>query len=509
MSHAISAASLSSARTDQAHSPRLLLGLLAMAALVFGWRLWFSSANGFSLFIDEAQYWQWAQAPAWGYYSKPPLVAWLIAASTSVCGNAESCVRLPALLAWPSTGVVVGLLAARLMRRAGHGALATRAGLVSGAVFMSMPGQALSGWILSPDAFLLLAWGLALLALLHALDNPQRRWPWLALGVALGLGTLAKYSMLMFLPGLFWLLALPEHRAHLRHAGPWLALAVLGVMLAPNILWNLQHGFETVRHTAELAGTSADGLFHPRHLLEFSIAQWAIFGLVSFPLLLGLLVKRDAHTRLLRPFVIPYLLAMSTLALVSNANPNWAAAIYVAGSVLVGMWLAQPQRSKWLAAALVLNVALTLAVMHARDIAPHFGVQAHKVNIFSRVEGWRELGAALQPVVGARAGVPVLASDRHLLSLLGYYLSPSPYPVRALDVDGRISHHYDLLARQHGLPQAALWVDDPQRPVPPQLAQHYSQLHELGVVGAAGGRQVRVIRVQGLRDAPSTQVAAP
>ena len=53
---------------------------------------------------DEAHYWDWSRQLDWSYYSKGPLVAWLIHAScwlagdwaTAHCGNAMPAVRLPA-----------------------------------------------------------------------------------------------------------------------------------------------------------------------------------------------------------------------------------------------------------------------------------------------------------------------------------------------------------------------------------------------------------------------------
>src|SRR2546423_7742960 len=48
------------------------------------------------LYPDEAQYWLWSRIPAFGYYSKPPMVAWAIWASTAFGGDTEPWVRLPA-----------------------------------------------------------------------------------------------------------------------------------------------------------------------------------------------------------------------------------------------------------------------------------------------------------------------------------------------------------------------------------------------------------------------------
>ena len=50
-------------------------------------RLLWLAGNPIDLYPDEAQYWLWSRVPAFGYYSKPPLVAWLIALTTAVFGT--------------------------------------------------------------------------------------------------------------------------------------------------------------------------------------------------------------------------------------------------------------------------------------------------------------------------------------------------------------------------------------------------------------------------------------
>ena len=49
--------------------------------------------------VDEAQYWLWGQTPQLGYYSKPPLIAWLLSGSDWLLGSSAAAVRsLSALL---------------------------------------------------------------------------------------------------------------------------------------------------------------------------------------------------------------------------------------------------------------------------------------------------------------------------------------------------------------------------------------------------------------------------
>ena len=55
---------------------------LAGIALVTLWRVALLPFDSADLFVDDAQYWFWGQELAWGYYSKPPLIGWILRAST-------------------------------------------------------------------------------------------------------------------------------------------------------------------------------------------------------------------------------------------------------------------------------------------------------------------------------------------------------------------------------------------------------------------------------------------
>src|SRR5437868_15290096 len=71
--------------------------LVGVAAITAPRLLWLALQPA-DLFPDEAQYWVWSQQLALGYYSKPPLVAWLIASTTGLFGDSEFAVRLSAPL---------------------------------------------------------------------------------------------------------------------------------------------------------------------------------------------------------------------------------------------------------------------------------------------------------------------------------------------------------------------------------------------------------------------------
>ena len=48
--------------------------------------------------VDEAQYWLWSQTPDFGYFTKPPLIAWIIGLAHWLFGHQMWAVRLPACL---------------------------------------------------------------------------------------------------------------------------------------------------------------------------------------------------------------------------------------------------------------------------------------------------------------------------------------------------------------------------------------------------------------------------
>ena len=75
--------------TETGYLLRLLVCLGALLAL----RLVAVYAAKTDLVLDEAQYWTWSRELAFGYFSKPPMIAWVIRGASELCGNSEACIR--------------------------------------------------------------------------------------------------------------------------------------------------------------------------------------------------------------------------------------------------------------------------------------------------------------------------------------------------------------------------------------------------------------------------------
>jgi hypothetical protein len=310
---------------------------------------------------DEAQYWRWGQTFNWGYYSKPPLIAWLIGSVTSLFGDSAWAVRLPAPALHTLTASLL-FLTARQMHDA-------RTGFYAVLIYILMPGVTFSSGLMTTDSILFVFWALSLFALWTLRSgNASPLWA-LGFGLALGAGFLAKYAMIYFLIGLALALITdrPTRKAFTRGH---ILLAVIGTfaLLGPHIAWSLENDLQTLSHTADNANWTG-GLFNPENALKFLVDQMGVFGPVSFLTLLagfGLAFRKHRQTsdqtitRWLLCFILPPLVIILVQAITARAHANWAATAYLAASLLVAHWMtseAKLPKPVWFAAAGTILIA--------------------------------------------------------------------------------------------------------------------------------------------------------
>ncbi len=420
---------------------RVLVGVLC--ALLAA-RIAALAVNRTDLFFDEAQYWFWSLEPAFGYYSKPPLIAWIIGASTAVCGASEFCIRLPSPILHTATALAVCVLGTRLYD--------LRTGVLAAIAFALLPGVSVSSALISTDVPLLLCWALALVAF-AALFTTSAWWPALLLGLAFGLGLNAKYAMAWFLVccGLY-LAATPARRGVLKDARLWVGLALGIVCILPNLAWNQANSFATFSHTADNAKWEGS-LLNPGKALEFFGSQFGVFGPLYFAGLLVIAgrartVRLPEADRLLLAFCLPLVAIITVQAFVSRAHPNWAAPAYVAGVVLVVATLVRDVSWGWLKASYGLHAAILALFVFATSMAGLYTVPLLG-DPMARTLGWRAIADATRAELdrARAAGTPygtVLTDDRSITAELSYYLRDQSTPVLAWRSGSRPHDHFEL-----------------------------------------------------------------
>ncbi|MCS6787416.1 MAG: glycosyltransferase family 39 protein [Thiobacillaceae bacterium] len=454
--------------------------LILLLGLLVAWRIAALLHLDLELYADEAQYWSWSLAPDFGYYSKPPMVAWLIALSTRLLGDGELAVRAATFVLWPATSVWLWLTVRRLF--AGE-PWAAPAALASALAFATLPMTFLGGILITTDAPLLFFWAASLYLLVRTLQGDRWR-DWLGLGLLAGLGLLSKYSMVFFAPALLaYLLASPAQRRLLLTPKPYAAAAVALAVFAPNLVWNARHHYASLQHTAEISQLGRS-LFHPEALLEFFAAQFLVFGPIMLLGLIALALQpriwwMDARLRLLAAFAFVPLAAFLLLALLSRALANWAAFAYAAGSALVvTLWIVRRQ-GRWFKAALIVNLLLGALVYHLPDATRALGLElGRKTDPYARVTGYRALGAEVRRRLAAEPGARLMADDRKSMASLLYYARPESLDAVYYNPSGALDNHYvltrEVAQRPHG---RFLLVTRGREPA--QLARHFAVVERM------------------------------
>lgn len=414
-----------------------LAAFAAVLVALVAWRALVLATNGIDLHPDEAQYVVWSRDPAFGYYSKPPMVAWAIAAMSAVCGEGEACVRF--------AGTLLQAGAAALVAVAGAMLFGARVGFAAGLVYATLPMTSFSSLFVTTDAPLCFFSAAALVFAIRALRD-DRLGDWLGLGASFGLGLMSKYSTgVMVLAWLVFLVVTPARRRLLLSPKHLAAAAVAAAVFLPNLLWNAAYDFPTLKHTAEISQVDRPK-FGFGELGLFVASQLGVLGpLVAIGLAVTLASRwrklADERFRLLAVLFLAPLALFSALAFVSRSNANWAAFALVPGSVLVAGLLLSEDRKRFLAWAIGVNVAIAIVFSHLPHLMRAAGVELKgRSNPLYRVTGWGELGSATRARLDAAPGHVLLTDERLVAAELLYYAKPAAFAV--WNPERRLSDHF-------------------------------------------------------------------
>lgn len=404
--------------------------------------LWFISSGRLDLAPDEAHYWTWSKRLDWSYYSKGPMVAYLIGLSTRLGGDTEFFVRLPAVLLSAGTALVIFLLARRLFQ-------SEWAGLEATLLLAAMPLAEAGSILMTIDAPFVFFWSLTLYLLHRALATDAKQW-WMLAGIGLGLGLLSKYTMAVMVAQSSVYLALSRtRRLYARRPGPYLALGMGILLFAPVVWWNATHDWVSFRHLLGQLGGGKATVTPLKGLPEFVGSQVGVATPVVFGLLMigmwqawgrGLASSREDTSLFLLCASAPLLLLCLIVSVWSNVQANWAAPAYIAAAVATAGWRSTPssdgasskrkRRYRGLFATALLTGFLVSALGYFPHVLASVGVELpSKLDPTSRLQGWRELGQRVSDIHQAmsRSGPTFLLSDRYqIASEIMFYVPTHP-----------------------------------------------------------------------------------
>jgi hypothetical protein len=347
-----------------------------------------------------------------GYVEFPPVTALLAWFDRQLFGDSLYGLRLLTILA----GALVVVLAAMIANELGAG---RRAQLFAAVLVGFSPLLVATNNLFQPVTFDQLA---TMCVLYLALRIALGRGNWVLLGLAIGIGLETKYTLAVAVVVLF-VAFLIFRRDALEPRGVAKAAAIAAVLMIPNLLWQLDHNWASVRWFVNPPSSATDES-RPVYIGNVIL----LTGLMSFPVAVAG-VRMLLRDRALRPFgwtVIVVVLAYFVLGGKSYyALPVMLFAL-AAGSLPLERW-ATPRRL-WVAGTafvllLVVLLPIGLPVLPVKT-ADKVGVMDARSDYQDEL-GWHQLARTVEGA--SRGSDMVLASnygEAGALILFGHGLPP-------------------------------------------------------------------------------------
>jgi Dolichyl-phosphate-mannose-protein mannosyltransferase len=388
--------------------------LLALALCLILLHTLTSGAYGFHrdelATLDDARY------LAWGYVAYPPLTPFLGRLALELFGTSVRGVRFFSALAQAVAVVLSGLMA----RELGGKRLAQ---IVAALAVVIAPVSLGSGALLQYVAFDYLWWVATAYFLIRVLRTEDSRW-WLAVGAAIGLGMMTKYTMIFLVAGIAVGVLFTGAQRFLKSSWLWAGVALSLLIFLPNLIWQIQHHLISLDflqhiHARDIRWGRTKG-FLPDQL-------WVAANLFTIPLWVAGLwfYFRKPEGRQFRMIgwmaVVPFM-----LFLIAKGRGYYMAAAYpmllAAGAVVDERWLSSMSAGRarvWRGltfAALAVGGVLTAAVViPMAPVNSGWWRVAVAVNDDFREElGWPELVAEVARI---RDSLP--ADERSTVAILG------------------------------------------------------------------------------------------
>lgn len=319
--------------SEQANTKPNLAWLMACACVIALIHLLTNSRYGFHR--DELQVLSDALHMDWGFVPYPPLTPFVERIGLSLFGVSMVGLRLFSVMAQAVAIVVTGLMAYEL----GGG---RKAQITSALVVALSPLSLFEGTEFQYTSFDFLWWVLAAYFVIRLLKTENPRW-WLAIGVAMGVGTLTKYTVFFLATGILVGLLLTSARRFLRSAWLWAGAALALLIFLPNLIWQIRHDFISFHflhyiHQRDVGQGRADGFFRDQFLIctnLFAAPLW-ITGLLSY-------LRERRYRMLAWMYLVPL-----ALLVIGRGRGYYLAAAYpmliAMGAVTAERWIAmRPQ----------------------------------------------------------------------------------------------------------------------------------------------------------------------
>lgn len=412
---------------------------------------------GLPLHFDEAQYWDWSQNLDWGYFSKPPLLAFLIRVVTELCGNGENCIRSLSPFLHFLTSLVIFYSLHLLTKN-------FKKAILGSFLYLLMPGISFSSFLISTDVPLLLFSSLIALCIIKIFNSRKNTFLlFCLLGLFFALGFLSKYAIFyLLLSFLFSALIDKECRHFFFNKNFLFSVIIIIILIFPNLIWNYNNEFVTLSHTASNANLShiKINIFQG---ITFLLSQIFIFGVIPFLFLFKKTLSLQRFNTIQKIFLITFILPIFIvflLAIFSRANANWAVVGYPFACILLPTLL--NSKKNFMNNMFILN-QLTFSTIIVIFI---FFLPIFNLDPFANIKHIKPLSNIIKNEITNRNNIALMTDDREDYAQLLYYLKNIDIKKAKWNGDIKIDDHYELTTDHNDLKGYDVLLVTRTRPTP-------------------------------------------
>ena len=394
------------------------------------------------LHFDEAQYWDWSRNLAWGYFSKPPLLAFLIRLVTEFCGNGENCIRLLSPLLHFLTSLIIFYAVYQLT-------MSFKKAFFGSFLYLFMPGISFSSFLISTDVPLLFFSSLIALCIIKIFNSKKNTFLFYCLlGLFFALGFLSKYAIFyLLLSFLFSIVIDKECKNFFLKKNFLLSIFILIILILPHLIWNYKNEFVTLSHTASNANLSQLKI-NILQGIAFFLSQSFIFGIAPFLYLSKKTFSLRSFNSVQKIFFITFILPIFIvflLAIFSRANANWAVVGYPFACILLPTLL--NDKKTFISDIFLLNQLIFSAVI----VVSVFFLPVLNIDPFANIKHIRPLSKIIKNEISNRDNLALMTDDREDYTQLLYYLKDLSIKKAKWNGDIKIDDHYELTTDHNDL----------------------------------------------------------
>ena len=436
------------------------------------------------LMPQDAYYYLYGQNLSLSYFDHPGMIGYILRFFTNIFGSSIFVVKFADFFITSLTILSFYRLASYFLSKE---KLQKAFILLASTIFISI-----LSFNSTPDVPLLLFWTLSLICLYKAIFE-EKKWFFIAGGIAMGLAFNSKYTAILLQFGLLGFLVFSnKYRGLLLSPWLWCSIIISVGVTFPVWYWNYQNDFASFVFQSSERTSS---------ISEFKISPKNFFGAIGHQMLLLLpvlflifvtftykYVKRilfkfklpSSKTLFLLAFFVPTFVGFFLLTPIYWVKLNWMMPSYITGIIIAGMFISKKLLKVQIIFSVVFHVLFSLQILFY--LIP--------IKSDDTWVGWEELAKETATLKETYTEAFIFSNDNYKTSAcLNFFMKDKVY---AQNIIGLPSLHFDYLGDDLNILKGknALFIDSDKRfkdsnklaKINPLLTSYFKNVIELAPI---------------------------